>query len=135
MTMAPPPGLPYYPPPQEPSKPRIGAKSVVVGVAAVVVLAVIATVTTVLLTRHSHSAAQACQQAVTSQLKAPATAKFPALPVRVETDTPGAPEYVGSVDSENGFSALVRSRFTCFMVTENGQLTVAEVDFPDENDN
>lgn len=52
----------------------------------------------------------ACEEAVKQRLKAPATAKFS----HVTTSPVGyAYQVKGDVDAENGFSALVRSKFTC----------------------
>ena len=56
-------------------------------------------------------AEQMCEQFVTDRLKAPSTAEFPGGEV---TDV-GADEYevVGSVDSQNGFGAMIRTGYTC----------------------
>jgi hypothetical protein len=52
----------------------------------------------------------ACEEAVKQRLKAPATARFS----NVTTAPVGYAYRVnGDVDAENGFSALIRNRFTC----------------------
>lgn len=59
----------------------------------------------------------ACENAVSSQLKAPATARF-----AITGNTVGGPDddhldgkVIGTVDSQNGFGALVRSDWTCIV--------------------
>jgi hypothetical protein len=52
---------------------------------------------------------EACHQGVLDRLKSPGTAKFGGEFKRGSTP----PEVVGWVDSENGFSALVRSDWVC----------------------
>jgi hypothetical protein len=57
-----------------------------------------------------------CEELVTRQLKAPATARFESSVVakqaEIRTTTEGY-EWVGWVDAQNGFGALVRTKFTC----------------------
>jgi hypothetical protein len=58
----------------------------------------------------------ACRDAVTAQLKAPATAKWPgAEQTRTDHDARSVSYTVvtGAVDAENGFGSLVRTRFEC----------------------
>jgi hypothetical protein len=53
-----------------------------------------------------------CEEAVKQRLRAPATAKFSNV-----TTAPVGDAYRvnGDVDAENGFSALIRSQFTCMV--------------------
>lgn len=51
-----------------------------------------------------------CHEAVTNQLKAPATAKFTNDEAKLAE---GGWTVTGSVDSENSFGALIRSSYTC----------------------
>jgi hypothetical protein len=71
----------------------------------------------------------ACRNEVLQRLKSPATATFGPLSAGLESPEgvrdPSAPEtrylVVGSVDSQNGFGALVRTEFVCVMtVTGSG---------------
>lgn len=52
-----------------------------------------------------------CEQRVKEQLKSPSSADFDGTTARAVTET----EYAvsGTVDSENGFGAMLRSEFTC----------------------
>lgn len=61
-------------------------------------------------------ATRACQeQFILARLKAPATAKFSGAAVTKVTSSAVGDVYTisGSVDSQNGFGALIRSRWTC----------------------
>ncbi|WP_231385875.1 DUF2510 domain-containing protein [Rhodococcus aetherivorans] len=61
-----------------------------------------------------------CQELVTGSLKSPGTAEF------VDVTTKRRPDNkivtTGSVDSQNGFGAMVRSSFTCTTVNERTTL-------------
>lgn len=57
--------------------------------------------------RAKHS----CEDAVKAQLKSPSTAKFEYATVNGSRTSELL--VVGSVDSQNGFGATVRARFTC----------------------
>src|SRR5262245_38063453 len=61
-------------------------------------------------TTRSNTAAQACEDAVKDQLKAPSTAKF-----TNERYTDSDPSWLvtGDVDAQNSFGAMIRSHFTC----------------------
>jgi hypothetical protein len=56
-----------------------------------------------------------CEQAVTAQLKAPATAVFQPDEIRYNNIKGTGPEYslVGTVDAQNGFGALIRLYYEC----------------------
>lgn len=77
-------------------------------------------------------AKRACtEQFVPAKLKAPATAKFSSMEI-ADVDESIVTTYTvtGSVDAQNGFGALVRSRWTC-IVHRNGdrwELDTATVD-------
>lgn len=66
-------------------------------------------------------AKRACtEQFIPTRLKAPATAKFTDVEISSDTSSVGETYTVtGSVDSQNGFGALIRSKFTC-IVHANG---------------
>jgi hypothetical protein len=57
----------------------------------------------------SYEAKAACEERISSQLKAPATAEFDS------TVTGGGGQYTvtGTVDSENSFGAMLRSNYEC----------------------
>ncbi len=55
------------------------------------------------------------QQFVLQGLKAPSTAKFPALPYDTSTDGKGLYKVDSFVDSENSFGAMIRSDWTVLM--------------------
>lgn len=60
------------------------------------------------------SAFSVCTQFVTEQLRAPATAQFPAVSAAVVNRMSGDEwEVRAHVDSQNGFGALLRSTFNC----------------------
>lgn len=103
---------PIPPPPRKSHAGRILA----ILAAAVVLLAAVAVVLGLAL-RHGpaaptgqQQAITACEDAVKSQLKAPATAKFSG-----ETTSPSGSGFhvEGSVDAENGFGALIRTPWEC----------------------
>lgn len=52
-----------------------------------------------------------CQELVTGSLKSPGTAEFVDVTTKARPD--GKVVTTGSVDSQNGFGALIRSSFTC----------------------
>lgn len=75
---------------------------------------------------RSRSAVAACQEFVRRDLRAPATAEFPSPRlVPVEGNGDGPYTVTSSVDSQNGFGALVRSYFICTVQREgdNWRLT------------
>jgi len=55
----------------------------------------------------------ACVEAVTEQLKAPATAEFAALEDVEVTEKSAGYTLRGDVDAQNGFGALIRNSYTC----------------------
>lgn len=55
----------------------------------------------------------ACLEAIRGQLKSPATAQFSERSAATEARDGGDFYFSGSVDSENGFGALLRSEFGC----------------------
>ena len=60
---------------------------------------------------------------VKNQLKAPATAEWPAfdeIKVQKFPDPPNTYRVVGYVDSENGFGALIRTNYTCDLTYKGG---------------
>lgn len=115
---------PHMPPtgepvPPAPQKRRTG---LIIGlIAAVLVVLAAAGVTAYALTRGPNlqqQATQACEDKVRASLKAPATAQFSGTEADPSGNTQAADGqgwYVtGNVDAENGFSALVRSSWTCY---------------------
>lgn len=69
----------------------------------------------------------ACQEAVKRELKSPGSAKFS------EEDASGGPTYYrveGVVDSQNGFGAVLRNRYTCNAIREASWRTLG-VEFSD----
>jgi len=71
-------------------------------------------------TENRDDATRACQEKfVPDRLKAPATAKF--SNVTTTATAAGGYTVVGSVDSENGFGALIRSTFTCSVHSSGDQ--------------
>lgn len=108
----------------------------VIIVALIVLIVAAAIVIVVLLTSgpsDEQRAITACDDAVRSQLKAPSTAKFSGEHI-VPTDAVGAPMIKGSVDAENGFSAMIRTGFTCYMVTNNDVMSVSQTQIDDPTD-
>lgn len=78
----------------------------------------VATTTTTTAPDLQGPALQACYAEIKSKLKSPATAQFDldgAPKVDVITATPGQEgfSFTGTVDSQNGFGALVRSDYVC----------------------
>jgi hypothetical protein len=68
-----------------------------------------------------------CTQQVTDRLKAPATAKFSARDSDHEGQNGGLYLFTGTVDSENGFGALIRSDWSCQIRWANGSYTAEAV--------
>lgn len=66
---------------------------------------------------------QACETKVRAQLRAPSTARFSD---RYARETDGGFSVSGSVDSQNGFGAMVRSNYVC-AVTVNGEYAAADL--------
>ncbi len=56
---------------------------------------------------------RACERAVESQLRAPATADFSGVFGSTITEHDETVEVIGYVDSENGFGANIRTDFSC----------------------
>lgn len=75
-------------------------------------------------------AESACQEFVTSRLKAPATAKFPAA--QVKQNTVGAYVVDGAVDAQNGFGATIRMTYTCTVTGDGGAWKLANMEGLDE---
>lgn len=113
------------PPPEQPSPAAPKKKgNPVVGLIALVVIAGLCALGGVILfgggndkpadpvtADQSGTAEVMCHEFVKKQLKAPATAKFPAAD-SIKKD--GATyTVIAGVDSENGFGALIRTPFTC----------------------
>jgi hypothetical protein len=74
----------------------------------------------------SASAAEsACRSAVTDELRSPGTAKFSNEQATSEGDSWTV---VGTVDSENGFGALLRSDYGCNLTYDGTSFTVDHVD-------
>ncbi|WP_208183590.1 hypothetical protein [Shewanella algae] len=73
-----------------------------------------------------------CKKAVSHVLKAPSTAEFGSYsdsivtPIKTVTDSYGSISktflVVGYVDSQNGFGAMIRSKYTCQITGEPGNL-------------
>lgn len=76
----------------------------------------------------SFDAEHACNEFVTRQLKSPSTAHFPS-DTSSHVDT--AWTVSGAVDSQNGFGAELRSRFTCTMTDTGTQWRLDNLDFVD----
>lgn len=68
----------------------------------------------------SYKAEKACKAYVVDQLTSPSSAKFS----DVQFFDIDRPEVTGSVDSENGFGAALRSGFSCQMSNSTGTWTV-----------
>lgn len=78
-------------------------------------------------------ATRACQeQFIPAQLKAPATAQFSGATITKVTPSAVGDVYTisGSVDAQNSFGALIRSRWTCVLhwsedhwILENAKVT------------
>lgn len=96
--------------------PKKGHTGLILGLVAagLVILLGAGAVTYVLFFRTSESAQAItqCESAVQSMLKAPATAKFSGA--AAAKSGAGGWDVTGSVDAENGFSALVRSSWDCY---------------------
>lgn len=61
-----------------------------------------------------------CESSVTDMLKSPATAEFDTT----ASEVAGSWTVTGTVDSENGFGALLRSDFRCYVDLEADTTTV-----------
>ncbi|KZE41376.1 hypothetical protein [Microbacterium sp. T32] len=64
---------------------------------------------------NKYTAAQQCEQTVSSYLKAPSTAQFHSdISAATESAIDAGPWLIiGTVDSENGFGAMLRSNYSC----------------------
>jgi hypothetical protein len=72
------------------------------------------------------------QSAVKDNLVAPLTAKFPGITddkVSVEKITENNYFVTAYVDSENNFSAMIRSYYTCTVIIETDQYIVKDIKF------
>lgn len=69
----------------------------------------------------------ACQFAVEDQLKAPATAEYPSALEVKHIVRPYGYDFYGWVDSQNSYSALVRTKFLC-IAKGSGENFSAEVE-------
>lgn len=69
-------------------------------------------------------ATQRCEQLVSDELKAPATAKY--SDITIENLDSSTFNIYGSVDAENGFGALIRSSFEC--QSTNGHVKLMSID-------
>ncbi|MEU7904086.1 hypothetical protein [Actinoplanes sp. NPDC049118] len=147
-----PPAAPYVPPPAawaaaqaaapQPSRSRLDWWTRGPGVILVVITAGLAIFGIVAATDDdSQSSPQdqaagakaACvEEFIPARLKSPATARFSGVAIAsVDTSAVGETYTVtGSVDAENGFGALIRSRFTCIVHPDGGrwELNSATVD-------
>lgn len=105
---------------------------VMAALAAVTVASAVAAVALVVFAGDSQPGAEdpaagakrACtEEFVPAKLKAPATAKFSDVEIAsVDTSSVGETYTVtGSVDSQNGFGALIRSEFTCITHLDGGR--------------
>jgi hypothetical protein len=77
-------------------------------------------------TDQRYGAFTVCKDFVEDRLKAPATAKFRNFfqddgEVRVSDSGDGTFVVTSTVDSQNGFGALVRTGFICIVATEDGE--------------
>jgi hypothetical protein len=101
---------------------------------AAVVLAVAAiasrTTTQAGIATAGHLATEACRAGVLNRLKAPATARWVNLTAERRKPADGPDWYLvtGQVDSQNGFSALIRGDFRC-EVQYAGAWTVTNIQF------
>jgi hypothetical protein len=68
-----------------------------------------------------------CIQQVTDRLKAPATARFSERDPDHEGQDSGLYLFTGTVDSENGFGALIRSDWACKIRWANGSYSAEAV--------
>jgi len=67
-----------------------------------------------------------CEEAVSGQLKAPATAQFNS---HESESSPGIWTVVGTVDSENSFGAFLRSEFQCTLTLTSDTKANLTVDY------
>lgn len=79
---------------------------------------------------HSHSAFIACKEFVRRDLRAPATAEFRNYAAGGAAVSVAGTTYTvtSSVDSQNGFGALIRSHFTCTVRREGGDWRLMDLD-------
>lgn len=68
-----------------------------------------------------------CIEQVTNRLKAPATARFSARDRDNEAKDGDRYLFTGTVDSENGFGALIRSEWSCDIRWTGGEYVAASV--------
>lgn len=78
---------------------------------------------------NPEEASFACRDAVRDNLKAPSTAEFG----EPKTTTAGKDWLIaGAVDAQNGYGAMIRSRYTCTVRGDaNGSYSIVSVDMPD----
>lgn len=102
-----------------------------VGKRAAVVLAVVVGVPALVYLVHDPNggggAARECRAYVEDRLEAPASAEFG--DVYDSKDDQGRWQITGHVDSQNGFSAMVRNTYTCTVTRENGYWQLVSLDF------
>jgi len=99
--------------------------------AAILAIALAAAAATYLLMPTDEGeAADRCRDAVTEQLKAPATADFgDATVTREDGDFGSYFEVTGKVDAQNGFGALARNTYRCKLQLEkNGTWLMTSTD-------
>jgi len=60
-----------------------------------------------------NAAIEKCEKMVTARLRSPASAKFSGI--KIHKDDAKNFNIEGSVDSQNGFGALIRSSFSCYV--------------------
>jgi hypothetical protein len=124
--------IPVGPPPDQqqqasgPAQPSAWPKMIVATLAVLVVVALGGLVFVLLRPVPADAATKqiaACREKVKVQLKAPATAQFSGEAV-TKQPTGELFEVRGVVDAENGFSALLRQRYTCTATADGRALAV-----------
>jgi hypothetical protein len=118
--------------PHQPSagKPPLGPRKALVAVAiALAVGAILVLLSQVSIGPDADGAATMCEEYVTDRLKAPATADFPGGAHVSST----ADEWtvVASVDSENGFGAMIRTDYVCTVRDISGKWDLVSLDMDD----
>ena len=76
------------------------------------------------------AAESVCEDYVTDRLKAPASAEFPGAD-RVVSSTADEWTVVASVDSENGFGAMIRTDYVCTVRDISGKWDLVSLDVDD----
>lgn len=70
---------------------------------------------------------RACERAVESQLRSPSSAEFSGAPASTITQEDDSYRVSGTVDSENGFGAMIRSEFTCELREVGGNWDLVDI--------